>query len=513
MVGVTGIEPVTPTMSTLGAAGKQRKPAPVRAVSPGFEAATDAPGGLDGPSAYSQRTDADVPADGADEPLASSGASGEVAAFYASLGDGEQAALREADARINSAEGADASTTFQKGEALAAARDAVDPGTFSRWCAVRWAFHRTYAYSFMRVAERLAAHRDRLVEARVDRSTLMALASRPERAEALLAAFGGGRRPTFAEAKSLIAGDGSDAEAGAGGRTPEDVGGPRGLALLHAAKRRHVRDLAERLERIIAAVEAALAAPRVLKGELAAAINQEARWAQAELYSLCAFLEPASWDSTKPVPVPFRKDSGWDRAVRLLYELGGDEHWPPRQGMESWLRATVLPVLYWAARGDGPAPAAVSAGAPVRSGDGEQAAAGAAAPDPADGPDSSTIAFPLDDVSARNCAAFLAFIRRRYLEEGIPAPKVEETCVKVSGSLAALAGRGLRPNDPPPAAEALDGLARSLYRRSRTVSPIDPSASARRPMPPDGASLETDARAASAVGALTRRLVAAAAEA
>ena len=62
------------------------------------------------------------------------------------------------------------------------------------------------------------------------------------------------------------------------------------VGLLHAAKRRHLRDLADRLERIVAAVESALAAPRVLKGELAAAVNQEARWAQAELYNLCAFI-------------------------------------------------------------------------------------------------------------------------------------------------------------------------------------------------------------------------------
>src|SRR5690606_9615412 len=106
----------------------------------------------------------------------------------------------------------------------------------------------------------------------------------------------------------------------------------------------------ERIERIICEIEDALAASRLLKGKLAEAITMEARWVQAELYNLCAFIEPAPWDSRKPTPVRFPKDSGWARVIDTLYDLGGEESWPHQRDLERWLADNVLPTLHWAAR-------------------------------------------------------------------------------------------------------------------------------------------------------------------
>lgn len=444
---------------------------------------------------------------------------GDVAAFYASLSSEERAALHHADARLDATEGTDTATTFEKGDALVAARDAVNESTFSKWCAVRWPYHRTYAYRFIRVAERLASHRERLVGARVDRSTLMALASRPERAEELLTAFEEGRRLTFAEVKALIAGDEAGQEPGSCDADAEDTGGLHGLRLLYAAKRRHLKDLTGRLEGIIDAIEGALSAPRVLKGELAAAIKMEARWARAELYNLVTFLEPAPWDALKPTPVQFPKDSGWDRVARLLHDLGGDENWPPRQGMEEWLRGRVLPVLYWAARGEGSAtPEAVVGARPISAADcnGEPFLG---SPDPVDATAATTdpaeAGVLLDPETTRNCASFLAFLRERFLEEGTPPGLVEETCRNAAAALASVLESGMSSSGRLPGTAALTRLVDEVYRQSRMVPPARPAMQPVRPAvaDPDDRPTVGDDPITPALQILARRLVAAAANA
>ncbi len=274
-----------------------------------------------------------------------------MATFYGSLRDGERKALQAADARLDTALGKDTESTFQKGEALISARDLVPDQTFSRWCSLRWPGHRTYAYAHMRVAEHLGSYRKRLVEAGVHPSTLLTLASHPDRVEALLDLYLGNARPTHRQAKAMILGQQNRSATEA--VRPADIGGLAGLRLLHAAKKNHLPEVRNRIERIIAAIEDALAAPRLLKGKLAETITMEARWAQVELYNLCAFIEPAPWDSRKPTPVRFSKESGWARVIEMLFDLGGEESWPSQRDLQSWLTDKALPILIWAARGEG----------------------------------------------------------------------------------------------------------------------------------------------------------------
>src|SRR5690606_6056437 len=122
---------------------------------------------------------------------------------------------------------------------------------------------------------------------------VLALACRPGSAEEVLRLFEAGERPSVARIKAVLAGLDEGAEC----EDAEEAGGVRGLEQLHAAKRFRLRDLAERLEGILGAVEGALAPAadggRVLKGALAEAIVIPARHARLELLNLCAFLVPS----------------------------------------------------------------------------------------------------------------------------------------------------------------------------------------------------------------------------
>lgn len=412
----------------------------------------------------------------------------ELERFYSGLEQGQADALRASDQQLDAVEEKDAEGTFRKGDALLLAHAAVPEGCFLEWCALRWPRHRSYAYAFMRVAELLAQHRARLVRAGVARSSLLELAKKPEMAEVVAAAYEAGPRPTVAKVKVMIGT--ARAVPGTDDVSSADVGGLRGLKLLHAAKRGHLRDFASRLERMIAAIEDALAAPRVLKGELAAAINMEARWAHAELRNLCAFIEPAPWDTSKPAPVPFPKGSGWDRTMRLLYELGGSEQWPRKEAMADWLRQAVLPLLEWAAR-DGAAPCDGAAAAEQEeplsheSADCGPAAeegafpgvpAGAAEQPPPAAPEGDQEGHPLlSAASVATSASFLSFLRQRHLREGVPPEAVEDTCRSaahaLTSSLGELVSIGLLPARPP---GAVARLAESIYRASQSAPPTVP---------------------------------------
>lgn len=180
------------------------------------------------------------------------------------------------------------------------------------------------------------------MQARVDRSTLMALASRPERTEKLLATFEGGRRLTLAEAKALISGE----EASPGTETGNDeLGGIAGLQRLHAAKRRRLPDITGRMVSIVASIETALTVPRLVKSALVREIFPEARRARLELLSICGSVEPP-YDRARTV---LPDGSRWRVVEGVLYDLGGIESWPSREQLVRWLHDKVLPTLRWAA--------------------------------------------------------------------------------------------------------------------------------------------------------------------
>lgn len=277
----------------------------------------------------------------------------DVKAFYVSLPPDEREVLSRADAILDAAEGHDCELTFRKGDGLLLAHGAVDEGTFSSWLKVKWRHHRTYAYSFMRVVEQLAPYRKRLIAARVERSTLMTLASQPQRAEDLLARFETGTRLSLRQAKALIAGDGETPSA-----DRRVQGGLKGLRKLHAAKGRHLPGLAARLEGLVKVIDEALAAPRLLKGALAEAVAVEARTARAELFNLCAFVHPPDVTAPKGRPEEFPPSTPWRAVTDVLYALGGVETWPAKDALEGWLRGTVLPTLRWAALDQGEVAAA-----------------------------------------------------------------------------------------------------------------------------------------------------------
>lgn len=363
----------------------------------------------------------------------------ELTEFYGSLAPGERDALQAADAQLDTVLGKDTEGIFQKGEALIIARDRVPDRTFSKWCSLRWPSHRTYAYAHMRVAEHLGIYRSRLVRAGVHPSTLLFLASRPGRAEALLNLHRDGQRPTYKQAKAVILGeqDGPTPEAA----HPTDPGGLAGLRLLHAAKKDRLPEVRDRIDRIIVEIEAAVAAPRLLKGKLADEIKMEARWAQAELYNLCAFVGPAPWDHKKPIPIRFAKGSGWARVIDTLYDLGGKESWPHQRDLERWLVDNVLPTLLWAARGEGEITAGTAAhviNAPheetARDAIGHRVRANGARsetehtedPLPADTRPHSLQSVEPEAADVETCSWFLLFLREHCVSAGTPIDRIEE---------------------------------------------------------------------------------------
>lgn len=273
------------------------------------------------------------------------------AEFYASLDPAEREAIGKSEAMLNGAEEGDVESTFVKGEAVRMARDAVSEGKFAHWCRVRWRKHRTYAYDHLRVVEHLTHLRARIVRARIQPSVVLALASCPDRAEEIVLRFEDGERPSVSSIRAMLAAADQSTEQ----KDLEELGGIRGLERLHAAKRRRLQALVERLEGIVAAVEATLPPPaggRVLKGALAYAIVREARHARLELLDLCAALEVSPDDPATLRPAPFIEGSRWREVSDVLYEIGGAESWPPATRLEAWLREKVLPLLAWAARGE-----------------------------------------------------------------------------------------------------------------------------------------------------------------
>ncbi|WP_152529502.1 hypothetical protein [Aliihoeflea sp. 2WW] len=276
----------------------------------------------------------------------------EVDRFYESLDERERAAVLKGDEQLEAAEGTDTEITFVKGEALLSVHTSVSVGTFSKWCSVRWAYHRSYAYKYMRVARRLSGFRRRIVAAQVERATVMELASKPEKVEELLAIFEAGRRLTFAKAKAIIAAGGPDQGQVEGGA---EQGGPKGIRRLHAAKRSHIPELAGRLEGIVRSIEDALAAPRVQKGSLARKVVMEARQARAEFFNLCSFVHAPDATEAKRGPIEFPVGSRWRQVTNVLYDLGGIDLWPAKKDLAAWLHEMVLPPLRWAARAEEPA--------------------------------------------------------------------------------------------------------------------------------------------------------------
>jgi hypothetical protein len=276
----------------------------------------------------------------------------DAAAFYASLVLAEREAIEKSDEMLDGAEEGDAESTFVKGDAVKLAHDSIGEGKFTEWCRLRWKRHRTYAYDHLRVVEKLGPLRVRIVRARMQPAAVLALSSRPDRAEEVLRSFETGERPSGARVRAMLA----DPDDAAGDHEAAKTGGIRGLERLHAAKRHRLRELVRRLEEVIAAVEAALApaaeAGRVFKGALAEAIVLPSRHARLELLNLCAVLEPDPHDAAALRSAGFAEGSRWGQVSDLLYEIGGAESWPPAVELEPWLRTRVLPVLKWAAHGD-----------------------------------------------------------------------------------------------------------------------------------------------------------------
>lgn len=370
--------------------------------------------------------------------------SNELAKFYSTLSHDQRQALEAADTNLQAVFGKDTESTFRKGETLIVAREAVPDRTFSKWCALRWPGHRTYAYPHINVAERLQPYRTRLIDAGVLPSTLLVLGSHPEQVEALLDLYRGSPQPTHQQGKALILGrpvpSGDSGSAG-------DIGGIAGLRLLHAAKKDCLSDLVDRLERMIREVEDALKSPRLLKGKLVAAILQEARWARAELYNLCAFIEPGAGDRSKPMPVRFLDGCGWAQVVDMLYDLGGEESWPSQSDLRHWLTHRVLPTLLWAARAEGDIRPLASSQATTLQGEPDRPKlAGAYTPAVQDqsGSEHEIDVGPLLQVDggrrrirpspadAERYGEFLVFLREHFQCQGAPESVVEDTVKRVA---------------------------------------------------------------------------------
>lgn len=298
----------------------------------------------------------------------------ETISFYDSLEPSELETVRASEAVIESVEANDAEGTFRMGEALNRTHAAIAEGKFLKWCRLKWPYHRSYAYDFMRVADALAPYRSRLVAARVPRASLIDLSSAPEHVTQVLDAFELGKRLKVSEVASMLKCDGAASKAPEG---PENVGGIAGLRQLYSAKAKFLMQFVERVDSVVMAIREALnqAPPggRVAKGALARQIVLAARHARHELENLCLFIEPDARNPSVPRVVPFPEGSRWREVTDLLFELGGVESWPASAELDRWLREKVLPLLEWATwHGKSGSPG--TAGAPSQA---EPAASGA----------------------------------------------------------------------------------------------------------------------------------------
>jgi hypothetical protein len=104
--------------------------------------------------------------------------------------------------------------------------------------------------------------------------------------------------------------------------------------------------------RLLARIEAELEPgkgrkPRaIVKKKLNEDVKRDARIASGHLVNLACGLTPGTFGDTAPVDLP--EGSGWRKVQDIVYLLGrGENEWPSKGELRSWLADEVLPTLRW----------------------------------------------------------------------------------------------------------------------------------------------------------------------
>ncbi|MBP0439951.1 hypothetical protein [Tianweitania sediminis] len=270
-------------------------------------------------------------------------------AFLATLSPEERELVGQADALMAPVEKNNSEGLFVEGDALLLVKQHAQKRTFSMWCRHK-GFDRSASYKRMKVVENLGPFRHRLIAARVQPGALLVLGRFPDRVDEILRSYETGERPTLDEVEEYLGVRKKDTASNA----DVEVGGDKGVMRLYDSKRRHIPEFIAVLEKIIAAIDDALGADRLVKTHLAKKVVSDARWANRVLLHLGTFIEPLDLTYGKIRPVPFPVESRWHQVEKVLFTMGGAEDvWPPANALGTWLVSEVRPLLNWAARGEG----------------------------------------------------------------------------------------------------------------------------------------------------------------
>jgi hypothetical protein len=278
-------------------------------------------------------------------------ASAEVPPDYVALGlDGEKAKQAES-LRLESLELGRKSTAgvFEWGRIAAALHDlADDQDHFARLAKSVLNLSRTGAENYERVHQRLAPHRERLVQAGMIASGLYNLATaEPEKVEEVMAVCEAGEKLNGARIKAIVG------KGGAAAASP-DEGGSGGMKAAIAGKTAFATKLFfdtvyQMLRDVHVALEPLSRGGPVNKSKAETALMHPARLAGGLVESLVYAAQipggrvPAGVIHVLPV-----EDSRWVALRRVLFTMGSAETWPKSDQVGAWLSETVVPQFEWA---------------------------------------------------------------------------------------------------------------------------------------------------------------------
>ncbi len=239
--------------------------------------------------------------------------------------------------------------TFELGEHLEQAATLLPDGTVEQWAAERCGYTARHIRTLRATARNLGAYRQVLVELAVGPTVVGKLSSAsPEQIEQAIGVARETGRLRVQDVTAIISSSKEGAEQE--DVDPFDVGGPDGLKAIVALKvREGMKSFIAHVNGIRAHIEEALPKQNIVKKTLVERTALTARLARAELQSLAQFVtpNPAAAFVIHPTSIPSR--TKWAAVGDLLYNMGGEDTWPDKAGLRTWLENEVLPLLNWVA--------------------------------------------------------------------------------------------------------------------------------------------------------------------
>lgn len=204
-----------------------------------------------------------------------------------------------------------------------------------------------YIARFIRVSVELAAIRRRCIKLSMSSTQLVEMLPRTsQEREEILAKLEGGEKVTVAQIKNW----GRELE-----EPVEPLGQPgrKGLMAIGQAKlRSDVATFTMTVGKVLARIEEEFEPVKgrkpkaIVKKKLNDDVKRDARIASGHLVNLACGLTSGTFGDTAPVDLP--EGSGWRRVQDVVYLLGrGENEWPSKGELRSWLVDEVLSTLRW----------------------------------------------------------------------------------------------------------------------------------------------------------------------